>query len=271
MPVPVNLSVSDITATSVRLNWVRWTPIQLFLAGEQGAWYDPSDLSTMFQDAAGTIPVTADGDPVGLMLDKSGNGNNASQSVSGSRPVYRTDGTLHWLEFDGVDDSLAVSVIDFTATDKITAVTGIKKQLDSTSIVFETSSDSFNTDGSFSLIAASGSGTNSYRVISRGSNPIFTGSGSFAPAPDTSVVSLITDILNKILKLRRNSTLVESNGGSQGIGNYGNHALYIGSRAGTSFFFTGNLYSLAIRGFETTAQDLDLAEQYTAEKTGVSL
>jgi len=96
---PVDLSVTNITATSVRLNWMRWTPLQLFLAGEKGFWYDPSDLSTLFQDAAGTIPVTADGDPVGLMLDKSGNGNHASQSVSGARPVYRTDGVLHWLAF----------------------------------------------------------------------------------------------------------------------------------------------------------------------------
>ena len=35
-----------------------------------GAWYDPSDLSTMFQDRYGTTPVTATGQPVGLMLDK---------------------------------------------------------------------------------------------------------------------------------------------------------------------------------------------------------
>jgi len=108
MPVPVNLSASDITATSVRLNWARWTPLQLFLAGVQGVWFDPSDVSTLFQDAAGTIPVTADGDPAGRMLDQSGNGNHAIQTVSGSRPVYRTDGVLHWLQFDGADDFLNV-------------------------------------------------------------------------------------------------------------------------------------------------------------------
>ena len=83
----------------------------LFLNGEQGAWYDPSDLSSMFQDAAGTIPVTADGDPVGLMLDKSGNGNHASQSTATARPLYKTDGTLRWLEFDGVDDILIASSV----------------------------------------------------------------------------------------------------------------------------------------------------------------
>ena len=108
MPVPVNLSASDITATSVRLNWARWTPLQLFLAGVQGVWFDPSDVSTLFQDAAGTIPVTADGDPDGLIVDSSGNGNGASQSVSSARPTYKTDGSLHYIYFDGVDDILRV-------------------------------------------------------------------------------------------------------------------------------------------------------------------
>lgn len=89
-----------------RLVRKRWIPRRLFSNGEQGVWYDPSDLSTLFQDDAGTTPVISDGDPVGLMLDKSGNGNHASQSVSAYRPIYRTDGVFHWLEFDGVDDGL---------------------------------------------------------------------------------------------------------------------------------------------------------------------
>lgn len=43
----------------------------LFANSEQGFAYDPNDLTTLYQDAAGTIPVTAAGQPVGLMLDKS--------------------------------------------------------------------------------------------------------------------------------------------------------------------------------------------------------
>jgi len=50
-------------------------PSQLFSAGEQGAWYDPSDFTTLFEDAAGTLPITSIGAGsqkfVGLMLDKS--------------------------------------------------------------------------------------------------------------------------------------------------------------------------------------------------------
>ncbi len=44
---------------------------KLFSNGEQGFFYDPNDLSTMFQDAAGTVPVTAVGQPVVFILDKS--------------------------------------------------------------------------------------------------------------------------------------------------------------------------------------------------------
>lgn len=60
---------------------------QLFANGEQGVWYDPSDFSTLFQDAAGTIPVTAVEQPVGRILDKSGRGNHASQATAAARPV----------------------------------------------------------------------------------------------------------------------------------------------------------------------------------------
>ena len=66
-----------------------FSPAALFASGEEGAWYDPSDLSTLFQDSAGTTPVTTAGQPVGLMLDKSGRGNHATQATSAARPTYQ--------------------------------------------------------------------------------------------------------------------------------------------------------------------------------------
>lgn len=44
---------------------------ELFTPATPGVWYDPSALSTLFQDAAGVTPVTGVEQPVGLMLDKS--------------------------------------------------------------------------------------------------------------------------------------------------------------------------------------------------------
>ena len=49
----------------------RWNPRDGLIGSDQGLWLDPSDLTTLFQDAAGTTPVTAVEQPVGLMLDKS--------------------------------------------------------------------------------------------------------------------------------------------------------------------------------------------------------
>lgn len=54
-----------------KLNSLTFNIMRLFYGGEQGAWYDPSDRTTLYQDAAGTTPVTAMEQPVGLILDKS--------------------------------------------------------------------------------------------------------------------------------------------------------------------------------------------------------
>lgn len=93
-------------ATMLRASGGVFSPSELFSGGQSGAWYDPSDLSTLFQDSGATIAVTTDGDPVGYIEDKSGNGNHATQSNSAYRPVYRTNGTEHWIDFSGSDDRL---------------------------------------------------------------------------------------------------------------------------------------------------------------------
>lgn len=70
-------------------------------------WHDPSDLSTLFQDAAMTTPATANNDPVGAILDKSGNGHHFTQSTDANRPLLKISGSLRWLEGDGSNDSLS--------------------------------------------------------------------------------------------------------------------------------------------------------------------
>ena len=76
------------------------------MRGEKGFWVDPSDTSTLFQDSDGTIPVTANGDPIGLVLDKTGNNYNLTQTVSASRPELLDGGIV----FDLVDDALRLTV-----------------------------------------------------------------------------------------------------------------------------------------------------------------
>lgn len=83
-------------------------PVALFPGGTAGAFYQVGP-GYAWQDVAGTVPAAA-GDPVGLLVDRSGNGNHAVQANPAQRPILRQDaGGRCWLEFDGVDDFLRAS------------------------------------------------------------------------------------------------------------------------------------------------------------------
>ena len=77
-----------------------FNPASPFANGEEGAWYDPSDLTTLYQDAAGTTPVTAAGQPVGLMLDKSKGLTLESELVTGDSSDF-TSSLGSWTYYTG--------------------------------------------------------------------------------------------------------------------------------------------------------------------------
>lgn len=81
-----------------------FSPSQIF-ATHTGAWYDPSDLSTLFQDNAGAVPVTAAGQPVGRINDKSGSGNHLLHDAvnPNTRPTLQSESGKFYLSFDGGD------------------------------------------------------------------------------------------------------------------------------------------------------------------------
>lgn len=87
-------------------------------------WYDPSDLSTLYQDSAGTTPVTAVEQPVGRMLDKSGRGNHATQATALSRPVLSSRYNLllntETLSTQNVTTVAVSYTLSFTGTGTIT-------------------------------------------------------------------------------------------------------------------------------------------------------
>lgn len=119
---------------------LRQRPLARVVAGivraNDGAIFDPSDLSTLFQDAAGTTPVTAVEQPVGKMLDKSGNGYHASQPITASRPTLsarynlltKTDNLADaaWAKLNTtVSSAVYQSTIDGRLADKIVASTSL--------------------------------------------------------------------------------------------------------------------------------------------------
>jgi len=265
----VPFTLGTIAALCVNATGSAWTPTDL---ASLGAWFDPSDLSTMFQDAAGTTPVTAAGQPVGLILDKSGNGHHASQSTSTARPLFQIDGSgKHYLAFDGVDDYLSTSAIDLTGTDKVTVFSGSRVLSSNAAIFYETSTNAFS-GGAF-YASSNEQATNIGTFLISGSGGVNTLTGQPAHAVTTAQLSSV--FTNGIGAAAVNVNGVAQSMGSflagSSTGNFGNHPLFIGARSGGVVPFNGNIYSLILGGTAYDAATVLAAETWVADKTGVTL
>lgn len=245
-------------------------PSELFAAGEQGVWYDPSDFTTMFQDDAGTIPVTAVGQSVGLIRDKSGRNNNASQATPAARPILGQEiGGQYYLAFGG-SVSLATNSINFSATDKMSVFAGAQKLSDvAAGIMVELSASMITNAGAFRIDAPSSAGANNYRFLSRGSGgSTAVATKSAAPSPDTCVLSGLADIAADTCIIRYDGVQAGTSSTDQGSGNYGDYPLYIGRRGGATTPFIGRIYSLIVCGATVSASQVASTEAYVNAKTG---
>ena len=251
----------------------------LFANNEQGFAYDPNDLSTMFQDAAGTIPVTVAGQPVGLIRDKSGRNNHAFQTTSASRPILQRNATTgaYYLAFDGADDFLQTNNIDFTATDKVSLFAGVRKLSDANAgALIELSTNASSTAGTFGINAPDGASSNDYLVRLRGIYDNFKRmTGNLAPV--SSVVSARLDaqqltVNNKInVRLNGITSAASGSGTPSTTQNFANQPLYIGRRGGATLPFNGHIYSLIGIGRLTTDNETMALEKELAKRTGVTL
>lgn len=225
-------------------------------------WYDPSDWSTLFQDSAGTTPVTAVGDPVGLILDKSGNGYHASQATAINRPTLSQDANGKYrLLFNGTNSRMSTAAIDLSSKNTLTIIAGVNKESDAASgIIAEFSANASTNNGAFYLLASNGSAAN-YRVLIKGVN-----TASATPtvaAPDVSVFSATATLaaIGAFL-VRRDAAQITNSAFDFGVGNFGNHQLFIGHRSGGSLHLNGGLYGLIIRSVISTTAEIETAEKY---------
>lgn len=251
-----------------------WTPASLFAAGEEGAWYDPSDLSTMFQDAAGTIPVTAVGQPVGCIFDKSGRGNHATQADASRKPILQSIGGKLALVFDGVDDTLVTGVVAFPLGKRATAVLGVSGRGAPIGSVFTVGDDQYAEDGAYGAFCNATANLDFMASYCAGST---TPHGRrVSPQPDQCVAAfrfLVDEVaeadriavrVNGAVKPTTRYSPVEGTTGMLG----GNKVIRLGSRAGGAPQKM-NLHQLIIRHADTA--DLAPIETFIADKIGITL
>lgn len=248
---------------------------KLFNNSEQGFAFDFNDLSTMFQDAAGTIPVTDVGQPVGKVLDKSGRGNHASQPTSAKRPILQQNATTgaYYLAFDGVDDCLVTTDINFNGQNNLSLFTSVVfNNLSSTSqTITELSTASWQTQGTFSLIRGY-NGINSYALRRN-----FSTNGKFedlVSQSNTDTKAVLTGIINSTTSeeyMRNFGTLIGSKALTVSSDSFKNYPLYIGIGEVTKYPLNGNLYSLIGVARIASTTEITNIEKFIAKNIGVTL
>ena len=247
----------------------------LFAAGEKGAWFDAGDRSTLFQDRAGTIPVTTVGQFVGKWLDKSGNGNHATASADDTtRPTYQIDneGNPNVTFTKSPATQLITPAIDFTLTDKMTACIGIHvTDSSSAGIPLELGTNVDSVNGSFLFGAPSS--TNDHSLYVRGTTTlrasipnVVDGDDIFTGLFDISQATKELELIPRLNFIQLTGSQITWTGTNAGTGNFGNLPLYIGSRSGLTIPFGGKIYQIIVRGALSTTTQIYQIESLTDAK-----
>lgn len=221
----------------------------------------------MWADTAGTIPATLHGE-VARIDDKSGNGNHALQATLAQRPILRKDGSRYYLDFNG-NRRMSVTSFDMSAADEVTICAGIFKRSDAgAAAVLELTANSAANVGGFWLLAPLSTGASgNFSFFCRGTSGSTPVNSVTATAPRSAVITGLGKISTDQMIIRRDGVQEGSVTANQGSGNFASSGLYIGSRAGTSLLFSGELYGLVIRGALTSGSDLTNLETFMTAQT----
>jgi hypothetical protein len=214
---------------------------------------------------------------VGKRLDKSGNANHATQSVSSKRPTYRDVDGVQWLEFDGIDDFLNTASVDFSGTDKMSVFARVRKPNDSGTAPIVMNGDSGAQNGVFAIYAPHANSSRKWAWSLGGPN-VGTSqtflSVNTLPAPSTATMvglfdkaasgatNRITPRLNGVLQTSFSTEIT-----GDGSANFRNDKIYIGVQNTTNDFFEGQMYGIVVRGATSSAQEVTDTEEYLTALT----
>ena len=218
----------------------------------------------VYNNSGGT-PATCTIDAADLRVTNDALNQPSYQRV-GAATDYDTNGFLPFLVFDGSDDAMSTSAINFSGTDKMTVFAGVRKLSDAASgVLAELGVGGSN--GSFLLAVPLGSVEYQFRSQGTAQGNATADNAAYA-APHTAVLTGQGDISGDSVTIRVNGTAGSPGTADQGTGNYGNLAFNIGARGGSSVFFNGRLTSLIVRGAASSAAEIAATEAYINARTG---
>lgn len=224
------------------------------------ALWDISVLSSLWQDSARSIPVTAALDPVGCVDDLSGHGYHLVQPTASKRPVYHASGGKFWVSLDGVDDTMSCAVA--SSGSEVTLIAAVKAAAQFSSL--------YRWQGvGFIVLPFSFGGTENFITSATGESYntlVFPGH--------------MSDGGPHVIAGRRKKAVIfeaRTDGVSAAIvaANQNNPAIstmYLGSNQGASEFMAGSFYGGAVfMGAYLSDQDMRLMEKWAAGKNGATV
>jgi len=224
-------------------------------------------VSLTFTPTAASLTLTVVGSVTLGQLELGSSATAYQKVVTAYNVTEAGVATTHYVQYDGSDDSMSTSAIDFTATDKMSVFAGVRKLSDAArGIVVELSSIVTN-PGAFAIYAPSGTATAAYLFGSGGSSAATATSPTSYAAPISNLLTGLGDISGDTATLRINGTQVAQATTDQGTGNYGNHVLYFGRRNNATLPFNGKDYGLIVVGKAASAGEITDTETWLAAKT----
>lgn len=236
-----------------------------------GGMWDFTDMATLFQDSARTVPVTAASQPVGGVNDISGLHSVLAQPTNAARPQFNGAGITP----DGVDDSLVTaSNLDLSACDKVVVAMGYTKIDDSPARVnSEFSSGWFGNPGSFILVSGQDNASRFQYCASRGdAGAVFEQSALFTTARPNEYGAHISrnSIPGDLGEVWWNGTKGANSTTNKGAGTFGSYLLYLLARnSATNLSNTPTRRALVmgvpVAGTQVSDDDIELIRLWLME------
>ena len=241
------------------------------------AIYDMSGSSTLYQDAALTTPAS-NGDPVGGIVDLSGNGFTLEQSGT-ARPTANI-GSDNYISFDGIDDYMTVpsSTANFKFLHDGTGATVVM------AIKYGEVDDPGVSMCAISTHVTSGNIGQQLRYIDalnddRFATSVVNGSGFViailevgAVSPNVNTVQTTTySTANGMEGFIDNVSVASASNALTPSASNSSYSLHMGMLPNFTNYLSGRIYGCAIFDYELTADQQLTVETYFANKMGINL
>ena len=233
----------------------------------KGGMWKWDDMSTLYQAAGLTTPVTAPGQSVWSVADVSGNGAHLTTGSSSTRFLYNGSGVTP----DGVNDYFVTAAnLDLSTCDKCITGMGYTKADDTPRMQMELSASTNSNEGSFYLV--SGLDAAVYQTaVARGSAPVVQ-LGYFTSAVANTYGAHIArhSIPGDLSEVWWNGTKGVDAVSDKGTGNFRSDLLYFFARAGTSLSSNtparrSIVLGVPVAGAQVSDDDIEIIRQWLME------